>query len=90
VHGFVKPVYPNNNGCEDCEREQPSAANFPAMTLRDYFAAKAMALALEEYKLVCGIDGGPLADEWHWQQGLSSVAGNAYAFADAMLEARQR
>ncbi len=60
------------------------------LSLRDYFAAKAMALALEEYKLVCGIDGGPLADEWHWQQGLSSVAGNAYAFADAMLEARQR
>jgi hypothetical protein len=29
VHGFVKPVYPNNNGCEDCEREQPSAPIFP-------------------------------------------------------------
>lgn len=48
------------------------------MTLRDYFAAKAMAA----YILLNSEGGG--------RPGYCSAAGQAYAYADAMLEARRR
>ncbi len=46
------------------------------MTLRDYFAAKAMPMAFEKYK-----DGH--------EDGIDGIARWAYFFADAMLKARE-
>ena len=54
------------------------------MTLRDYFAAKAMPLALQGHVQSCGA-----IDDWHDIGGsLSCVAADAYRLADAMLVAR--
>ena len=57
--------------------------NSPGMTLRDYFAAKAMAAMLStDYR----DDGKPWAlDSMH-----QSLAVRAYQIADAMLAARQQ
>ena len=52
------------------------------MTLRDYFAAKAMSSLYKEYA-ECARSTGWDAD---WQMG---IALDAYAMADAMLKARQ-
>jgi hypothetical protein len=58
------------------------------MTLRDYFAAKAMPLALEDYRLtICASDIDPLP-EWDPRFCLSVIALRAYKLADAMLAAR--
>ena len=54
---------------------------YPGMTLRDYFAAKAMPACYAEYFTHANIHG---FDEG-WKMG---VALDAYAMADAMLEAR--
>lgn len=73
--------------------EQVVREQYPGMTLRDYFAAKAL-------NLVCGDDGGTVEDaakeigieatEYksavHWPK-LCAV--KAYRFADAMMEARK-
>ena len=47
------------------------------MTLRDYFAAKAM-----QGILACDVDCGP--------EHVLIIAGNAYKMADAMLAAREQ
>ena len=54
------------------------------MTLRDYFAAKAMQMAMQQYKLETGIFGEPIP-EWKADACLSHVAADAYRMADAML-----
>ena len=54
------------------------------MTLRDYFAAKAMQMAMQQYKLEVGILGEPVP-EWRADACLSHVAADAYKMADAML-----
>lgn len=51
----------------------------PGMTLRDYFAAKAMQGLLASPRGT--VDDSPMTDKL--------VAGNAYIVADAMLEARK-
>ena len=61
--------------------------NYEGMTLRDYFAAKAMPLAMEEYRMVISRESECLDIEWDKKHGLSSVAARAYELADAMLEA---
>ena len=54
------------------------------MTLRDYFAAKAMPIAFQQYIQSCGA-----ITDWHDIGGsLSFVTGDAYRLADAMLAAR--
>lgn len=58
------------------------------MTLRDYFAAHAMRIAMEEYRLVTHAVKEPMGVDWEAKYGLSSVASKAYEMADAMLEAR--
>ena len=56
------------------------------MTLRDYFAAKAMPIALQQYTQTCGA-----ITDWHDIGGsLSCVAGDAYRLADALLKAREQ
>ncbi len=59
------------------------------MTLRDYFAAKAMPMALAEYRMLTERgENEPMEEDWGKLFGLSSVAAKAYQLADAMLEAR--
>lgn len=56
------------------------------MTLRDYFAAKAMAAIIRgEYALEAA-HGDP--ETWV-ELGAGDMATNAYQYADAMLKARQ-
>lgn len=52
--------------------KQPTSQDWPGMTLRDYFAAKAMQELMSQ-------------DAY---QTMSEVASDAYAQADAMIEAR--
>lgn len=54
------------------------------MTLRDYFAAKAMAAMIAQYpcQAIDNDDGGRLIDN-------EALAADSYAMADAMLKARE-
>jgi hypothetical protein len=68
----------------------PASPNYPSakyMTLRDYFAAKAMqaiyAAQVEWESNGCPADAESL-------QVMEDVAGDAYAMADAMLKAREQ
>ncbi len=65
------------------------ASDMPGMTLRDYFAAQAMPLALAEYRMVTNSTKSAMGEDWGIPYGLSSVASKAYEMADAMLEARK-
>ena len=69
--------------------KEPLTSDSEGMTLRDYFAAKAMPIAMEEYRMVISRKDECLDIEWNKQYGLSSVAAKAYELADAMLEARK-
>jgi hypothetical protein len=65
------PAFPNEGGPGNLWNEK-------GMTLRDYFAAKAM-----QGELACqNADGGT----WH---DINRLAVHAYQIADAMLKARQ-
>jgi len=86
----------NNNGLSAFPRPYSYAEDVDevhvaqkGMSLRDYFAAKAMPMALEEYRMTIGRIDEPLDLEWDKQDGLSCVAARAYEFADAMLGARK-
>lgn len=59
------------------------------MTLRDYFAAKAMPLALADYRLQAKSPSNEPLPSWDHRHCLSVVASKAYEFADAMIEARK-
>lgn len=63
--------------------DAPQRHVFPGMTLRDYFAAKAMFVAFSELSRQVG--EGELSGF-----GWDSVASNAYRIADAMLTERQK
>lgn len=55
----------------------------PGMTLRDYFAAKAMQIMWDAYdKGYCGLNNNDAPDT-------EVIAKGAYQMADAMLKARQ-
>lgn len=55
---------------------------YPGMTLRDYFAARAMTACYAEYCAHANVQGY----EEDWKMG---VALDSYAMADAMLKARE-
>ena len=60
---------------------------FNGMTLRDYFAAKAMALAYKVNKERNDANFGPTG--WNFDvKDVEYIASVAYDFADAMMEAR--
>jgi len=63
-----------NTGGPAFPLKEPMSNDFQGMTLRDYFAAKAM------QGLLAGMPG----------LAVSVAAGNAYAMADAMLKAREQ
>ena len=57
------------------------------MSLRDYFAAKAMPLAMNSCRENFTKD---LPDDWHWEEeDWERIAFHSYEMADAMLKARQ-
>lgn len=60
------------------------------MTLRDYFAAKALPLAMEDFRQTIDRVDECLDLEWEVNAGLSSVAERAYEMADAMLKERMK
>jgi hypothetical protein len=55
------------------------------MTLRDYFAAKAMQTIISYRRT----QFGTVSDEMDWDEYFPIIAQEAYALADAMLEARK-
>ena len=72
--GPAFPVFPETNGGH--------AAAFQGMTLRDYLAAKAMAIMWYAYdKGYCGMTDSN-------ETNIKMVADGAYQMADAMLKAR--
>ena len=60
------------------------------MTLRDYFAAKAMAGLLSAPDVGVRYKDSEGTPEWIEQQVARDVAGVAYLYADAMLAAREK
>ena len=57
------------------------------MTLRDYFAAKAMPVAMETLCQDWTKDNG---DSWYWNKTeIEMLVEKSYALADAMLKARE-
>ena len=57
------------------------------MSLRDYFAAKAMPLAMARLRENYNKDIG---DEWAWKHDdWEFIAEHAYSMADAMMKARE-
>lgn len=79
------PAFPTT--AENYSNYHPSG---DGMTMRDYFAAKSLPMAMEEYRFVTSNQGQAMGVDWEAKYGLSSVARMAYDLADAMLEARQR
>ena len=71
------PVFPETGGGH--------AAAFQGMTLRDYFAAKAMVASYpKHYEMFVE----EIFDDWHGD-GIESLAKEAYLIADAMMKARK-
>ena len=66
----------------------PHRTDKTGMTLRDYFAAKAMPVAMETLCQDWTKDDG---DSWYWNKTeIEILAEKSYALADAMLKARGR
>ncbi len=68
--GPAFPVFPETGGGH--------AAAFQGMTLRDYFAARAMQALMRNRRIIFDL----------WE--INDLAGDAYAMADAMLKAREK
>ena len=61
----------------------------PGMTLRDYFAAKAMPLAFQYWReCTNGVDGAFVFARTAEEGEMDLIAADCYAMADAMLKAR--
>ena len=69
------PAFPTENAMQT----GPSSYRYEGMTLRDYFAAKALAAIVGNENKSYENCGKP---------GVKKIANWAYEFADAMLEAR--
>lgn len=77
------PAFPVSTGDPTKEyQDGPYTAQFPGMTLRDYFAAKAMLMAY-----YCE-SGSPTCGGTHGNPTYEGIAKRAYLMADAMLKAR--
>ena len=71
------PAFPCHPGIEN--------PIYDGMTLRDYFAAKAMQTIISYRRT----QFGTVSDEMDWDEYFPIIAQEAYALADAMLEARK-
>ena len=68
---------------------QPIQKGVPGMTLRDYFAAEAMPIAVQRLKHNYDKEIG--RGQWAWGEGdWESIAMHAWDLADAMLKARPK
>ena len=74
--GPAFPVFPETGGGH--------AAAFQGMTLRDYFAAKAMPATMAEF------EDGWKQHPYHQETFLKWAAERSYAMADVMLKAREQ
>jgi len=63
----------------------PHLTSETGMTMRDYFAAKALAAS---YPKVYEMFLEDIFDDWHGD-GIESLAREAYLIADAMMKARE-
>ena len=73
------PAFPTENA----RQTGPSSWHEEGMTLRDYFAAKALPIMWDAYdKGYCGLND---QDE----PNVKTIAAGAYQLADAMLKARE-
>ena len=81
------PAFPVN--CvEDEDAPGCFHGGYTGMTLRDYFAAKAMPLAMK--RLGENYEKDLVANHWCWEDGdWESVAEISYALADAMIKSRE-
>jgi hypothetical protein len=65
----------------------PHRTDMTGMTLRDYFAAKAMPVAMETLRQDWTKDDG---DSWYWNKTeIEMLAEKSYALADLMLKVRE-
>lgn len=80
--GPAFPTTPVNNGYDHTTTGNGTGSGV-GMTLRDYFAAKAMASCYAEY--FKGLERLEFPCEPQWREG---VARDAYSMADAMLATR--
>ena len=71
---FVEPAFPGH-----WDHGQGQIESWTGMTLRDYFAAKAM------QAMIAKSEG---QDATNGKKGVPLIAGYAYEFADAMVAAR--
>ena len=69
------PAFPARETILDPENPHDVAANYPGMTLRDYFAAQQM----------CRIASG-----WPNAENMQRIAADCYAMAGAMLAERNK
>ena len=78
----------NNTGGPAFRRTQ--WPNETGMTLRDYFAAKAMQVMYQDYARELAIDGERFQVGEPGEPGVSAegLANESYAMADAMIKAR--
>ena len=68
-------------------QDGPSTWQYGGMTLRDYFAAKAIPFAVKRLERNYSSD---LENEWTWgHEDFEAIAEHAYDLADAMLKARE-
>jgi hypothetical protein len=72
------PAFPCHPGIEN--------PIYDGMTLRDYFAGKAMQTMISYRRTQFGTDNDDMVD---WDEFFPIIAQEAYAMADAMLEARK-
>ena len=64
----------------------PTAYSGTGMNMRDYFASKAMSLAMNRLRQSYTQD---LDNDWHWDKDdWDAIAELSYQMADAMLKAR--
>ena len=77
------PAYPVNS-----DNHAPIAST--GMTLRDYFAAKAMPLAFQYWREgTNGVDGDFVFSRMEDEGEMDLIAADCYQMADAMLKARE-
>ena len=77
------PAFPVSTAeASEGHQDGPNTWQFPGMTLRDYFAAKAMPSCYAEYCAYANAQG--YSEDWKM-----GVALDSYAMADAMLKARE-
>ena len=73
------------------ETEGAGASKYgTGMTIRDYFAAKAMPLAFQYWReCTNGVDGGFVFSRTEDEGEMDLIAADCYQMADAMLKARE-